>query len=499
MASKENAVAATEGRGRLRVSDTYLNRYRHWVTVFILAFADILAFTVSFFLFCWHREVPQLVYSTGGAVGQTPLDVFLILGMFFVIVRYICGDYGRRQLFWDSTRTTSVALIVTSIPSLIILAFAAGRFSTVAVVCSWVFLLFAIPSFRQLARLGMHYAGIWDIPTTLVVCGTRAAAVYKALSNTLSLGYDVRSLVIDGHEKDLPPDLMHLKCSYLTEPGDIVEKVQRSGCDNVVISIDDMQSPNFAHLIKRLMEADIAVSFVPSFLRLPLVRVSTGYFFGRDVLLFQVSNNLRRRPFRVMKRAFDIVGALVLLLLFSPFFILIAIAIKRHDGGPVIYRQKRTGRHGEPFFCLKFRTMASDADERLNCWKTENPEIYAEFLRTYKLLDDPRITGPGKWLRRTSLDELPQIVNVLRGEMSLVGPRPIPEQQLREQYGPGAYLYKTVRPGLTGLWQVSGRNDTSLEERVNYDEWYILNWSFWYDVVILLQTSWIVLTGRGAY
>ena len=134
-----------------------------------------------------------------------------------------------------------------------------------------------------------------------------------------------------------------------------------------------------------------------------------------------------------------------------------------------------------------------------HCGKREHPDLYEEFLKTYKLRDDPRITKPGKWLRKTSLDELPQLVNVLRGEMSLVGPRPIPERQLLDQYGKAAQLYMQVRPGLTGLWQISGRNETTLEERVVYDEWYILNWSFWYDIVILIQTAWIIFSGRGAF
>ena len=163
-------------------------------------------------------------------------------------------------------------------------------------------------------------------------------------------------------------------------------------------------------------------------MRLPLVGVTTNYFFGlRDVLLFQMRNSLRRAPQRLTKRIFDIVGSLALPILFSPLFLFSPCLIKRHDGGPVTYSQKRAGFRGEPFRCLKFRTMAVDADERLYRWKQEKPELYNEYLKTFKLVDDPRITSPGKWLRKTSLDELPQMVNVLRGEMSLVGPRPVLE------------------------------------------------------------------------
>jgi undecaprenyl-phosphate galactose phosphotransferase len=496
---QENSVAVTEREGKLRFSSAYLNRYRYWITVLILASADICAFVAAYCLFRWGHGVTRLALGAELTIKQAPFEVYCILVTLFIVIRYIYGDYARRQLFWDSARATTSALIITAIPSFILLAIMPEQFSAIAVAGSWIFLIFAIPSFRQLARLGMYYAGVWNIPTAIIASGSRANAVYKALFNTLSLGYDVRWLVIDGYDKDQPSDIAHLKCSFLNDVDDIVENIQRSGCENVVIAIDDMQSPTFAHLIQRLIEANVSVSFVPSFLRLPLGCVSTSYFFGRDVLLFQVSNNLRRFPYRFIKRAFDIVGSLALLVLFSPFFVLIAISIRRHDGGPVIYRQKRSGRDGEPFFCLKFRTMAIDADERLYRWRQENPELYQQYLKTYKLVDDPRITQPGKWLRRTSLDELPQLVNVLRGEMSLVGPRPVVERELIEFYGPAAQLYKRVRPGLTGLWQVSGRSDTSYEERVTYDEWYILNWSFWYDIVIVLQTAWIIISRKGAY
>jgi lipopolysaccharide/colanic/teichoic acid biosynthesis glycosyltransferase len=140
-----------------------------------------------------------------------------------------------------------------------------------------------------------------------------------------------------------------------------------------------------------------------------------------------------------------------------------------------------------------------DAEVHLQRWQDENPDLYEEYCRTFKLRDDPRVTSIGKWLRRTSLDELPQLWNVLMGHMSLVGPRPVVQQELDDHYGPATQLYVRTRPGMTGLWQVSGRSDTSYERRVFLDEWYILNWSFWYDIVILIQTAWIVATGKGAF
>lgn len=200
-----------------------------------------------------------------------------------------------------------------------------------------------------------------------------------------------------------------------------------------------------------------------------------------------------------MKRVFDIVFSVFLLVVLSPLFLIITIAIKRADPGKVTYAHRRVGRDGVPFDCLKFRTMVMDADARLKLWQEENPDLYEEYCRTFKLRDDPRVTSIGKWLRRTSLDELPQLWNVLMGHMSLVGPRPVVQQELDDYYGPATQLYVRTRPGMTGLWQVSGRSDTSYERRVFLDEWYILNWSFWYDIVILIQTAWIVATGKGAF
>ena len=143
--------------------------------------------------------------------------------------------------------------------------------------------------------------------------------------------------------------------------------------------------------------------------------------------------------------------------------------------------------------------MVTDAEKILKKWESEKPELYAEFLKTYKLSEDPRITRIGLWLRKTSLDELPQLWNVLYGEMSLVGPRPVLQEELDQYYGLASKVYIRFRPGMTGLWQVSGRSNTSYERRVLLDEWYVLNWSFWTDIVILLQTFWVVALKKGAF
>jgi undecaprenyl-phosphate galactose phosphotransferase len=202
-------------------------------------------------------------------------------------------------------------------------------------------------------------------------------------------------------------------------------------------------------------------------------------------------------PFkRLLKRSFDIVAASILLLILSVTVVTIALLVRR-SGGPALYRHKRVGFGGQTFGCIKFRSMDVNGDKILANLLATDPEAAAEWAATQKLRNDPRITPIGKFLRSTSLDELPQLINVLRGEMSLVGPRPVVQSELAF-YGEDAEYYKMTRPGLTGLWQVSGRSDTTYEQRVHLDAWYVRNWTLWHDLAILMKTIPVVLFRRGA-
>jgi undecaprenyl-phosphate galactose phosphotransferase len=198
-----------------------------------------------------------------------------------------------------------------------------------------------------------------------------------------------------------------------------------------------------------------------------------------------------------LKRIFDILGGLVLGLVFLPVFLPYCIAVKL-SGHPVFFSQMRIGRNGRPFRCYKFRTMVVNADAVLEELLERDPEARQEWASCHKLRDDPRITRAGRLLRRTSLDELPQLWNVLKGDMSLVGPRPVVYEEV-PRYGRRARDYLAVRPGMTGLWQVSGRNDTGYRRRVAMDVWYVKHQSLPLDCLILLKTVSVVVSARGAY
>jgi Undecaprenyl-phosphate galactose phosphotransferase WbaP len=239
------------------------------------------------------------------------------------------------------------------------------------------------------------------------------------------------------------------------------------------------------------------ISVIPAMRGVPLYGTDIAHFFSHEVALLRVRNNLRRWPARLTKRLFDTFVAALLLVLISPLMLLIAMALKI-EGGSVLFAHQRIGKNGRKFYCYKFRSMVPNAEQQLQLILQQNPSLKEEWHKEHKLKDDPRVSKVGDFLRRTSLDELPQLFNVLKSEMSLVGPRPIVQDEL-QKYGLEKSYYLMVRPGMTGLWQVSGRNNVDYETRVYLDAWYVKNWSLWYDLAILFKTIKVVFWRNGAY
>ena len=202
----------------------------------------------------------------------------------------------------------------------------------------------------------------------------------------------------------------------------------------------------------------------------------------------------------VAKRLFDIIFSSLVLIFFSPIYLILALLIALSSQGPIFYVQKRVGKNHKTFNCLKFRTMINNADEVLESIMAQSPQLREEFENTFKLKEDPRITRIGKFLRLTSLDEFPQFWNVLKGDMSVVGPRPLVPQELYK-YGDRIDRVLTIRPGITGLWQVSGRNDIPYPQRVNIDVYYVNYYNWWLDFWIIFKTIGVIIFPRynGAY
>jgi Undecaprenyl-phosphate galactose phosphotransferase WbaP len=344
--------------------------------------------------------------------------------------------------------------------------------------------MLCVPLGRGLARSLMRRAGVWQRPTLIVGNGPNAHEAVAALNSEPALGFAVVEF-IDAAQAS----------TALTKK--LKQWAQVPGVQ-FVLALEHGQNDLREDLLRRLAHWKAEdVSVVPAMRGVPLFGTDMSYFFSHEVAMLKLRNNLRYWPARLLKRVFDLFAALVLMVLGALPLLYIALRIRR-DGGPAMFAHQRVGQSGKVFPCFKFRTMQVDAEERLRELLANDPAARAEWEREFKLRNDPRITPIGQFLRRTSLDELPQLFNVIRGEMSLVGPRPVIRAELA-RYGDDVDYFLMVRPGMTGLWQVSGRNDTSYETRVYLDTWYVKNWSLWYDIAIMFKTIRVVLNKDGAY
>ena len=269
------------------------------------------------------------------------------------------------------------------------------------------------------------------------------------------------------------------------------------GAAHVIIAFDHDHSAAAAALVARLdRNPTLSYELLPPLSHLSFSQLSVRCPFGHDGLLLFVGPRSARARALQLKRLMDLLVGSALLLILAPLLLLLTLLVKA-DGGPAFYGSTRLGRHGRCFKALKFRSMVPDAETKLARLLADDPRLRAEWESRFKLPNDPRITPIGRILRRTSLDELPQLFNVLKGEMSLVGPRPmLPEE--RAGYGESFTFYSQLAPGMTGVWQVSGRDDVPYERRISLNDWYLRNMSVRNDLLILFKTAMVVIRRLGA-
>ncbi|HZQ28509.1 MAG TPA: sugar transferase, partial [Acidimicrobiales bacterium] len=272
----------------------------------------------------------------------------------------------------------------------------------------------------------------------------------------------------------------------------LAEQLRLLGAAGVLIATSDVDPATTNRLARRLVDAGIHVELSSSLMDIDAERLSVRPL-GRFPVMYVEPVKRRGAP-AVAKRAFDLAGATIGMLLTAPLWLVVAVAIKVDSRGPILFRQERVGRRGRRFSVYKFRTMVADAEELLIDLREANEADGPLF----KVRHDPRVTTVGRFLRKLSLDELPQLLNVLRGQMSLVGPRPALPREVT-QWGPELFDRLRVQPGITGMWQVKGRSDSSFAEYQRWDLYYVDNWSLWRDLSILVRTVPVVLSSEGAY
>jgi len=275
-------------------------------------------------------------------------------------------------------------------------------------------------------------------------------------------------------------------------PDEGINWIGTGKCDEVIVARHDIEREFLYKLAQVCRTNEVALKLVPDLLDVVAGRLTVEGVEG--IPMVEMGNNLGRYYPQLVKRIFDLIVGTLITILVSPILGICALLVMMSGPGPVLFSHMRLGKGKKLFPQFKFRTMVVNADEILK----NDPELMQQFLQGFKLKDDPRVTPVGKFLRKYSLDELPQLFNVIRGEMSLVGPRPIVENEV-EKYGPFADALFSVTPGMTGLWQVSGRSDVGYEERVKLDLLYIEQWTLWEDLRILMLTPGAVIAGRGSY
>jgi undecaprenyl-phosphate galactose phosphotransferase len=464
-----------------------------WIQATVDLVCLALAFAFGrFFRYLWDGR-PLNLLVTDASTTLFAVSALFAVGWFFIAQ----GHYVRRRPFWEELRSIINTLMAAAAINAV-LTLVAKQYSPVTqYLAAWSAAMLLIPAGRFLLRSYLLRIHRWQRPTVIVGTGRNAGDAFAALASEPLMGFQVVAFVRPSGDTGSPASCQKIGPAIPIEP-EAAWDVPRLMQYQVVIALDEIDAEVQTAWLARLARAGHREVFLAPTLRgLALHGMEITHFFRHELLLMGLRNNLARKGPRLLKRIFDLTAAMALLVLLAPLFLWIAVRI-RLTGSPVLFAHLRVGQMGRIFPCFKFRTMVADADRVLKSLLEANPEAQAEWNREFKLRDDPRITSIGRFLRRTSLDELPQIWNVLKGDMSLVGPRPVVPEEL-SRYGEDRTFYLQVRPGITGLWQVSGRNDVDYGYRVSLDSWYVRNWSLWYDLAILMKTTTVVFGGKGAY
>ncbi len=386
------------------------------------------------------------------------------------------GLYTRRMPRWEEIRRCASAATTGTVLAFALVSM--GKFqedvSRPVLVLTWLGLLFTLPTVRGLTKRALFSLGPWRCRALVVGEVGAAMAIASALRRDPSLGYEVVGIVSDWREAP--------------------QAAASWGAREVVVLSSGLGRSEVLRVVEALRPVAQNVLLVPDLAEVPVLSLEVFGLFEDRAVLLRVPNPLLNPWNGLLKRAMDLTLGSVLALLAAPVVAAAALAVKLDSPGPAFHVEPRIGRGGRRFPCVKLRTMYVDAPARLAAHLAADPEAREEWERYRKLRGyDPRVTRVGRFLRRWSLDELPQLWNVLRGEMSLVGPRPYLPEEKALLSGDGML---DVRPGMTGLWQVSGRNALDFPTRQLLDRWYVGNWSPWLDLLILLRTPSAVLRGE---
>jgi len=354
------------------------------------------------------------------------------------------------------------------------------------------------PLVRHYFKLFLVKTGLYQKRLLVLGAGEAGKAIAAGMTIEEELGFQLVGFLDDNPTEQAITIGRH-EFSVLGPTRNVRKMIVKEKIDAVVIAMPSIGRQMLAKISAEVQRHTRQLYIVPEMKGISAANSELHHLFNEQLFLVRVYNNLHYLRNKLTKAMFDLTLAILLMPVLLPAILLIGVLIKLDSPGPVFFGHTRIGKNGKKIRVYKFRSMHKDAQERLKQILAEDQEARKEWEATFKLKNDPRITRVGNILRKTSLDELPQFFNVLKGDMSFVGPRPVVEEEIVNYYKENARFYNMVKPGITGLWQVSGRSDTSYERRIDLDNWYVLNWSLWLDIVILFKTVRVVLKLDGAY
>jgi Undecaprenyl-phosphate galactose phosphotransferase WbaP len=419
--------------------------------------------------------------------------IWIVLLLFLAVE----GLYTQRRSLWNEIGhlTKAVGLGAVAILATVALAQLGSRVSRFAIITTAVALVVVLPFVRYSVKWALGRVGLWRKRILILGSGEAAKLAIAGLSNDPILGYAVAGVldteILAGEEGlGISADNTVKIVGRISEAK---EKMLETGSKDILIAMPDCPEEELIALISRLQPHCDSIYVVPHLWGLPMMNLHIDGFLRERVMMLKLSNNLAKPWNSWLKRGLDLILSTAIGLLVFPLCVVIALAIKLDSNGPAIFVQERIGYHGKNFRCLKFRTMHEGGDARLLDYLSKNIAAADEWRRYAKLRGfDPRLTRLGRLLRKWSLDELPQLINVLRGDMSLIGPRPyLPHE--RSRIGTNLSTILAARPGITGFWQVNGRNHVTLDNRVQLEAWYVRNWTVWLDCIVLIKTVRTVL------
>lgn len=465
------------------------------IRIFILMLTDVLSF-FGILLMMAYAHIYTGINEEGMLIYFRLWPISLVLIAFFVLGHLYHGNpfYPGAALGpVNEMRNIFVAVVLTYFTAfawIFLSRNAAVGYSRLILGSSCFLSVILLPLSRIVVCRIMKALNIGQIPLLIAGAGQGGQRLAHELQYDAHCGFQVVGFLDDNLKKTVHPSLKLKILGTLADAGSVAK---RNDCDYIICAIP---ITIMRDTVNGYFDYFQHVAIIPDSHIMPI-----SWSFPINLLnsyaTLEISNQLRLGLPRIWKRLFESVLSIFATLLMIPVLILLAILVKLTSRGPVFYLAKRISFDGKAFRVLKFRTMYEHADRQLRILLEENPELAREWNEKYKLDHDPRVTPFGRFLRKTSLDELPQLINVLRGDMSLIGPRPIVRDELKYYEGYEEILSR-VKPGITGLWQVSGRSNLDYEARVRLDINYVLNWSVWLDFYILLRTFIEVTVGRGA-